>query len=76
MANQSDILKQHLFSSLGQPWQDALPESRMEAILEAEGIRYRQRLYTPIVTVWGMIYQVLCPDGSLRETVKWLRKQP
>jgi hypothetical protein len=74
MANQSDILKQHLFSSLGFPWQDALPESRMEAILEAEGIRYRQRLYTPIVTVWGMIYQVLCPDGSLRETVKWLRK--
>jgi len=29
MANQSDILKQHLFSSLGLPWQDALPESRM-----------------------------------------------
>ncbi|NJL55106.1 IS4 family transposase [bacterium] len=74
MANRSDILKQHLFSSLGLPWRDALPESRMESILEAEGIRYRHRLYTPIVTVWGMIYQVLCPDGSLRETVKWLRK--
>lgn len=74
MANQSDILKQHLFSSLGLPWQNVLPESGMESILEAEGIRYRQRLYTPIVTVWGMIYQVLCPDGSLRETVKWLRK--
>ena len=59
MANQSDILKEHLFSSLGLPWRDALPESRMEAILEEEGIRYRQRLYTPIVTVWGMIYQVL-----------------
>lgn len=74
MANRSDILKQHLFSSLGLPWQDTLSESRMEAILEEEGIGYRQRLYTPIVTVWGMIYQVLCPEGSLRETVKWLRK--
>lgn len=74
MANRSDILKQHLFSSLGFPWQDTLPESRMERILEEEGIRYRHRLYTPIVTVWGMIYQALCPEGSLRETVKWLRK--
>lgn len=74
MANQSDILKQYLISSLGLPWQDVLPESRMEVILEEEGIRHRHRLYTPIVTVWGMIYQVICPEGSLRETVKWLRK--
>ena len=74
MANQSDILKQHLFSSLGRPWQAVLPEARMEQLLEEEEIRYRQRLYMPIVTVWGMIYQVLCPEGSLRETVKWLRK--
>ena len=67
MANQSDILKQHLFSSLGLPWQDVLPESRMEVILDEEGIRYRHRLYTPIVTVWGMIYQVLCPSGEGEE---------
>ena len=54
MANRSDILKQHLFSSLGRPWQAVLPESRMERILEEEGIRYRHRLYTPIVTVWAL----------------------
>ena len=72
--NQSVILKQQLFQSLGLPWQDILPESRIEILLEAAGIHYRQRLYTPLVTLWAMVYQVLCADKSLRNTVKWLRQ--
>jgi hypothetical protein len=46
MPHQSAILKQQLFQSLGLPWQDVLPESRLETLLEETGIRYRQRLYT------------------------------
>ena len=74
MPNQSEILKQRLFDSVARPWQDLLPETKIEALLSEEGIRYRNRLYTPIVTIWAMVYQVLCADKSLSNTVKWLRK--
>ena len=74
MPNQSDILKQQLLKSLALPWQDILRESRIETILEEEEIRYRKRLYSPMVTLWAMVYQVLCADKSLRNTVKWLRQ--
>jgi hypothetical protein len=74
MPNQSEILKQRLFDSVARPWQDLLPESKVETILNEEKIGYRKRLYTPIVTIWAMVYQVLCVDKSLSNTVKWLRK--
>ena len=74
MPNRSDILKQRLFDSVARPWQILLPESTLNAIVEEEGVRYRNRLYTPIVTIWAMLYQVLCDDKSLKNTVKWLRK--
>ena len=74
MPNQSEILKQRLFDSVARPWQDLLPESKIDALLREEGIQYRKRLYTPMVTLWAMVYQVLCTDKSLSNTVKWLRK--
>ena len=69
MPNQSDILKQQLLKSLALPGQDILRESRIETILEEEEIRYRKRLYSLMVTLWAMVYQVLCADKSLRNTV-------
>lgn len=74
MPNLSEILKQRLFDSVARPWEDILPAAKIEAILSEEGIAYRNRLYTPIVTIWAMVYQVLCADQSLSNTVKWLRK--
>lgn len=74
MPNQSEILKQRLFDSVARPWQDLLPSSRIDALLSEQGIKYRKRLYTPVVTLWAMVHQVLCPDKSLSNTVKWLRK--
>lgn len=74
MPTPSEILKQRLFDSIARPWRHLLPAAKIEAILAAEGITYRNRLYTPIVTIWAMVYQVLCSDKSLSNTVKWLRK--
>lgn len=74
MPNQSEILKHRLFDSVARPWQDLLPASKIDALLSEEGIKYRKRLYTPIVTLWAMVYQVLSTDKSLSNTVKWLRK--
>ena len=77
MSQSAEILKEQFFKSLGLPWQDILPASRLNELLEEEGIEYRSRLYTPVVTLWAMIHQVLSPDKSLRNTLKcmstWLR---
>ncbi len=70
MPKPAEIQWQQFSRSLGLPWRDILPESRLEALLEEEGITYRNRVYTPIVTLWAMLYQVLCPDKSLRNTIK------
>ena len=70
MSQSAEILKEQFFKSLGLPWQDILPASRLDQILEEEGIEYRSRVYMPVVTLWGMIYQVLSADKSLRHTVK------
>jgi Transposase DDE domain len=70
MPNRAAILKQQFHQSVGSPWQDILPASRLEAILVEEEITYRNCVYTPIVTLWAMIAQVLDPDKSLSHAVK------
>lgn len=70
MPNRAEILKQQFNQSLGLPWQQLLPESRIEEILAEENISYYNSIYTPIVTLWAMLSQVLDPDKSLTQTVK------
>ncbi len=70
MPNRSDILKQQFNQSLGFPWQKTLPESRLKEILAAEKVQYRNCIYSPIVTLWAMMAQVLDPDKSLSNAVK------
>jgi len=70
MPNQAEILKQQFTQSLGLAWQALLPESRLEEILREESISYRNRVYTPIVTLWAMFSHVFDPDKSLSNAVK------
>ena len=70
MSQAAEILKQQFSQSIGLPWQNILPDSRLAELLEEETISYRSRVYTPIVTLWAMIHQVLCEDKSLRNTIK------
>ena len=46
-----------------------LPQEQVEAALERHQVRYRERLYTPLVTIWTFLYQVLSPDQSCRAAV-------
>jgi hypothetical protein len=77
MPNRAKILKQQFMQSLGLPWQELLPESRLEEILQEEDILYRNCVYTSIVTLWAMVSRVLDPDKSLSNAVKriisWVR---
>ena len=65
MRNRAEILKQHFMQSLGLPWQELLPESRLEEIFKEEKVSYRNCVYTPIVTLWAMVWQVLNAEKSL-----------
>ena len=70
MPNRAELLKRKLLQSLALPWQTLLPNSRVEAILDAEKIVYRNSVYRPVVTLWIMIGQALDPDKSLSNAVK------
>ncbi len=70
MPNPATILKQQFARSLGLPWQEILPDESLDAMLTDLGVSYRNRVYSPVVTLWAMIYQVLSADKSLRNTVK------
>jgi hypothetical protein len=59
MPNRVGILKQKFTQSVGLPFQDLLPESKILEALEAEKVKYRNRLFNPIVTLWAFLSQVL-----------------
>ena len=70
MQTRAEILKQQFTQSLGLPWQDILPSRRLNEILDQEQIHYRNYVYTPVVTLWAWITQVLDADKSLSNAVK------
>jgi hypothetical protein len=69
MPNRVEILKQKFAQSVGLPFRDLLPESTIIKALEAEKVKYRNRLFNPIVTIWAFLSQVLDSDKSLQNAV-------
>lgn len=51
------------------PFHDLLDAKMVEAALDAEGVTFHQRLYTPLVTTCLFLSQVLDPDHSCRAAV-------
>lgn len=60
---------QKFVNSVGLPFRDLLPESTMISTLEASKVKYRNRLFNPIVTIWAFLSQVLDTDKSLQNAV-------
>lgn len=69
MPNRAEILKQKFEESLGLPFAEVLPKELIEQVLSAQDIYPRQTTYTPDVTLWAWLSQVLDPDKSLSNTV-------
>lgn len=67
-----EILKQQLSVGIGSVFTDILSAADIAQAIAKSGLQYRQRLFTPMVTVWAFIYQVLDADKSLRNTLKQL----
>lgn len=69
MANRAAILKQKFQTSLALPFEQVLPEAVIQEVLEQLGVNYRQTVYTPVVTLWAWMSQVLDVDKSLNNAV-------
>ncbi len=58
------ILVDKYTSSFGLPFEKILPMAIIEETLKEENVKYRQRLYSPIVTLWAFLSQVLDRDKT------------
>jgi hypothetical protein len=48
---------------------EVLPPEAVQRAVEAEGVWFRECLFTPLVTLWTFLFQVLDADGSCRAAV-------
>src|SRR5262252_7027646 len=53
----------------GLPFADSLSELSILDALQEHGVKYRDRLFSPVTTIWGFLSQVLSEDHSCRDAV-------
>src|SRR3954447_21008301 len=64
-----DQLRARFARNDGLPFADVLTEARIHDSLDEHGVRYRDRLFNPVTTLWGFLSQVLSEDHSCRDAV-------
>src|SRR5260370_1239162 len=55
------------------PFADLLPAAQVEQVLAEESADWRDCCYSPLVTLWTFLSQVLSPDHSCRDAVARLQ---
>jgi hypothetical protein len=68
-ARQIETLRTQFAQADGLPFADVLSADRIEDALREEGATWREDVYTPPLTLWAFLSQVVCPDGSCRAAV-------
>ena len=53
----------------GLPFAEVLTEANILDVLHEQGVTFRDRVFTPVTTMWGFLSQVLSEDQSCRDTV-------
>jgi hypothetical protein len=64
-----DAVRDRFACNEGLPFVDILTEASIRKVLNEYGVRYRDRVFSPITTIWGFLSQVLSEDRSCRDTV-------
>src|SRR5208337_81903 len=64
-----DRLRARFARNEGLPFADVLTEARIHDALDVHGVRYRDRVFSPVTTIWGFLSQVLSDDHSCRDAV-------
>ena len=65
----TQVLIQQFTSGIGLPFQKLLKSEIIEDILQEIGVKYKSRIYSPIVIVWSFLSQVLDTDHSCQNAV-------
>jgi hypothetical protein len=68
-AGQVQLYRQRLAKSSQFPITNLLSVADVDEALAAEGCSFRERIFTPVITMWIFLGQVLDPDHSCRQAV-------
>ncbi len=76
---QIEMVRSQFAQADGLAFAEVLPAERIETALQEEGATWRDCVYTPLLTLWAFLGQVISPDGSCRAAVArvlaWLVSQ-
>lgn len=64
-----DQVRARFARNVGLPFADVLTEASIRDALDEHGVRYRDRVFGPVTTIWGFLSQVLSDDHSCRDAV-------
>ncbi|WP_414590516.1 IS4 family transposase [Anabaena sp. CCY 9614] len=63
------ILKEKYSKGLGLPFKELLPETAIKQVISELEIKYKKRLFDPLITLWAFLSQVLDTDKSCHNAV-------
>jgi hypothetical protein len=64
-----DAVRARFARNEGLPFADILTEASIREVLNEHGVRYRDRVFSPVTTIWGFLSQILSQDHSCRDAV-------
>jgi hypothetical protein len=68
-ARRVSTLRRQFAQAPGLPFAELLGARQVQRALRDENVRFRDRLFSPLVTLWVFLSQVLDPDHSCRQAV-------
>jgi len=64
-----DAVRARFARNEGLPFADILTEASILDVLNEHGVQFRDRVFSPVATIWGFLSQVLSEDHSCRDAV-------
>jgi len=64
-----DAVRARFVRNEGLPFADILTEASILDVLNEHGVQFRDRVFSPVTTIWGFLSQVLSEDHSCRDAV-------
>ena len=64
-----DRIRTRFARNEGLPFAEVLTELSIRHALAEHGVRYRDRVFGPVTTLWGFLSQLLSDDHSCRDAV-------
>ena len=52
----------------GLPFSEALSEQEIREVLEKENVKFRKRVFSPVIVIWAFLSQIMDGDSSCRKT--------